>query len=286
MLPSARPPSQRSGRLGLGIVGAGHVGPVLGAALAGAGHAIVGISAVSEASRERAQAMLPRVPILDIPTIVERSELVILAVPDAELPQLVAGLAATGTWQPGQIVLHTAPGFGIGVLQPAAAAGAIPLAVHPALEFTGTSLDLTRLGESYFAVTAPAPVLLVVEMGGEPVVVAEADRPAYAEAIATATSFSRSIVEQSTGLLQGIGVENPGSFLSSLVRSSVDNALTRAGAPTRLDLDEVLDALADGDRPGAGGPGAGGPDTGGTDTGGPGTGDPGDDGRGWYLRGE
>lgn len=274
MLPSARPPSQRSGRLGLGIVGAGRVGPVLGLALAGAGHAIVGISAVSEPSRERAQGMLPFVPILDVPTVVERSELVILAVPDAELPTLVAGLAATGTWQPGQIVLHTAPGFGIEVLQPATAAGAIPLAVHPALEFTGTSLDLSRLAESYFAVTAPAPVLpiaqaLVVEMGGEPVVVAEEDRPAYAEAIATATAFSRSIVEQSTGLLQSIGVENPGSFLSSLIRSTVDNALTRAGAPTRLDVEGVLDALKDEQgeaRPGDGGPG--------------------DDGRGWFLRGE
>ncbi|WP_431218895.1 Rossmann-like and DUF2520 domain-containing protein [Leifsonia xyli] len=274
MLPSARPPSQRSGRLGLGIVGAGRVGPVLGRALAGAGHAIVGISAVSEQSRDRARAMLPAVPVLDVPTVVERSELVILAVPDAELPSLVAGLAATGTWQPGQIVLHTAPGYGIGVLEPAAAAGAIPLAVHPALEFTGTSLDLTRIAESYFAVTAPAPVLpiaqaLVVEMGGEPVVVAEADRPAYAEAIATATSFSRSIVEQSTGLLQGIGVENPGSFISSLIRSAVDNALTRAGAPTRIDVEDVLEALSD--------------DQGGS---GPGGGEPGDDGRGWFLRGE
>ncbi|MGO4592625.1 Rossmann-like and DUF2520 domain-containing protein [Leifsonia sp. 2TAF2] len=279
MQPSARPPSQRSGRLGLGIVGAGKVGPVLGLALAGAGHAIVGVSAVSEPSRERAEGMLPGVPILDVPTVVERSELVILAVPDAELPGLVAGLAATGTWQPGQIVLHTAPGFGIDVLQPAAAAGAIPLAVHPALEFTGTSLDLARLGESYFAVTAPAAVLpiaqaLVVEMGGEPVVVAEADRAAYAEAIATATSFSRSIVEQSTGLLHTIGVENPGSFLSSLIRSAVDNALTRAGAPTRLDLDAVIDALQGDAADGSGPAKPGDP------------GDPGDDGRGWFLRGE
>lgn len=244
--PPPPPPSpQRSGRLGLGIVGAGRVGPVLGAALAGAGHAIVGISAVSQASRERAEAMLPGVPILEVPVLVERSELVILAVPDRELPGLVAGLAATGTWQPGQIVLHTAPGFGVGVLQPAAAAGAIPLAVHPALEFTGTSLDLARLAESYFAVTAPAPVLpiaqaLVVEMGGEPVVVGEGDRAAYAEAITTATSFSRSIVEQSTGILRDIGFESPGPFLSSLVRSAVDNALTRASAPPALDVDDVL----------------------------------------------
>lgn len=246
---------RRSGRLGLGIIGAGHVGPVLGAALAGAGHAIVGVSAVSEVSRDRVETLLPRAPILDVPTLVERSELVILAVPDRELPALVSGLATTGTWQPGQIVLHTAPGYGIGVLQPAAAMGVIPLAVHPALEFTGTSLDLVRLAESYFAVTAPPPVLpigqaLVVEMGGEPVAVEEEDRPAYAEAIATATSFSRSIVEQSTALLHSIGVENPGSFLSSLVRSAVDNALTRAGALAALDTGDVFDALdEDGDDP-------------------------------------
>ena len=72
---------RRSGRLGIGIVGAGRVGPVLGAALAGAGHAVVGISAISESSRERAEAMLHGVPILEVPAIIERSELVILAVP-------------------------------------------------------------------------------------------------------------------------------------------------------------------------------------------------------------
>jgi predicted short-subunit dehydrogenase-like oxidoreductase (DUF2520 family) len=269
-------PIERSGRLGLGIVGAGRVGPVLGAALAGAGHAVVGISAVSAASRERAEAMLPQAPLLEVPVLVERSELVILAVPESELPGLVAGLAATGSWQPGQIVLHTAPGYGVGVLRPAAAAGAIPLAVHPALDFTGTSLDLARLAESWFAVTASAPVLpiaqaLVVEMGGEPVVVAEADRPAYAEAIATATAFSRSIVEQSTGILSGIGVANPGSFLSSLVRSAVDNALARAGAVSPLDIEEAVQAMRDEAEGGAVRPGDG---------------DPGDDGRGWYLRGE
>ena len=180
--------SQRSGRLGIGIIGAGRVGPVLGVALAGAGHAIVGISAVSDDSRDRAGAMLPGVPILEIPELIERSELVILAVPGAELAALVAGLAATGAWQPGQLVLHTAAEFGVGVLAPASAAGAIPLALHPAMVFTGTSLDLVRLRESWVAVTAPTPVLpigqaLVVEMGAEPVIIAEADRAVYAEAV-------------------------------------------------------------------------------------------------------
>lgn len=224
----------RSGRLGVGIIGAGRVGPVLGAALAGAGHAIVGISAVSEESRDRANAMLPDVPILEIPELIERSELVILAVPGSELEALVAGLAATGAWQPGQLVLHTAPGFGYSVLAPATAAGAIPLAVHPAMVFTGTSLDLVRLRESFCAVTAPAPVLpigqaLVVEMGAEPVIVAEADRATYAEAVETATSFSAAIVGQAVGLLAGLGIESPGAVIAPLVRSSVENALASAG---------------------------------------------------------
>lgn len=232
---------QRSGRLGVGIIGAGHVGPVLGAALAGAGHAIVGVNAVSAASRERAEDMLPGVPVLETPALLERSELVLLAVPDEQLPGLVEGLAAVGAWQPGQIVVHTAPALGTAVLRPAMGLGAIPLAIHPAMTFTGTRLDLARMAETYFAVTAPAPVqpigqALVVEMGGDPVLVDESDRAAYGEAIATAASFSRRIVEQSTGLLAEIGFEHPGAFLSSLVRSTVDEALRRAGVPAPLDL--------------------------------------------------
>ncbi|MBO0985690.1 Rossmann-like and DUF2520 domain-containing protein [Rathayibacter sp. SD072] len=227
------PDTRRDGRLGVGVIGAGRVGPVLGAALANAGHAIIGVATTSETGRERADALLPGAPILAIPDLVERSELVVLAVPGDELGALVAGLAAAGVWQPGQLVLHTAPEHGYGVLAPALAGGAIPLAVHPAMAFSGTSLDLARLVETYFAVTAPGPVLpiaqaLVVEMGGEPVTVAEADRAAYAEAVSTATTFSSAIVDQAAGLLAGIGVEKPGFFLSSLVRSSVDDALRRA----------------------------------------------------------
>ncbi|MGA0567302.1 Rossmann-like and DUF2520 domain-containing protein [Rathayibacter sp. KR2-224] len=239
----------RSGRLGVGIVGAGRVGPVLGAALAGAGHAVVGIATASDRNRERAEALLPAVPVLSIPDLIERSELVLLAVPGSELPELVNGLAIAGAWQPGQLVVHTSPEYGVGVLTPALQRGAIPLAIHPAMVFSGTSLDLARLAETYFAVTAPTPVqpigqALVVEMGGEPVIVDEQDRPAYAEAISTATTFSRSIVEQASGILARAGIDNPGAYLSSLVRSSVDEALRRAGVPTELDVLDVgmLDA--------------------------------------------
>ncbi|MCS3843538.1 DUF2520 domain-containing protein [Microbacterium sp. AK031] len=224
----------RDGRLGVGIIGAGRVGPVVGAALAGAGHAITGITSGSD--DDRVAGVLPGVPVLDAAEVLRRSELVILAVPHDELPALVSGLAELGAWQLGQLVLHTDPAYGIGVLEPAQRAGAIPLAVHPAISFTGTSIDLRQLHAAFAAVTAPAAVLpiaqaLAVELGCEPVVIVDDDRAAYAEAIATASEFSRAIIGQSTALLRGIGVENPGGYLSALVQSTVERALREASDP-------------------------------------------------------
>jgi predicted short-subunit dehydrogenase-like oxidoreductase (DUF2520 family) len=226
----------RAGRLDVGIIGAGHVGPVIGAALAGAGHRLVGITAGSDP--DRAAAVLPGLDIMDAPELVRASQLVVLAVPHDQLPGLVAGLAEVGAWQPGQLVLHTDPDYGTAVLEPAVRKGAIPLAVHPAISFTGTTLDLRQLQASYAAVTAPPMVLpiaqaLAVELGCEPVVIEEEDRPAYAEAISTASQFARSIVGQATGILRGIGVENPGGYLSALVSSTFDRALREASTPPR-----------------------------------------------------
>jgi len=96
--------------------------------------------------------------------------------------------------------------------------------------FTGTSLDLARLAGATVAVTAPAPVLpigqaLAVEMGAEPLVLDERDRPAYAEAIGAATEFSRAVVRQAADALRGMGVERPDRVLGGLVRAAVEEEL-------------------------------------------------------------
>lgn len=223
----------RSGRLGVGVVGAGRVGPVLGAALAGAGHALTGISAVSQGSRDRAEAMLPGVPVLTVPQLVERSELVLLAVPDGELPGLVAGLADAGIWVPGQLVVHTAPCFGTDVLTPAVRSGVIPVALAPAMAFTGTSMDLARLREARCAVTAPAPVLpigqaLAVEMGCEPVVVAESDRAQWAAALAEVVDPLERAVRTAAARMIRLGVEDPDAVLGPVARSALEQALAGA----------------------------------------------------------
>lgn len=222
--------STKPGRLGVGVIGAGKVGAVLGAALRAAEHAVVGVSAVSEQSRDRAETLLPGVPVLEIPDVIERAELVLLAVPDDALPELVEGLATTGAWQQGQLVAHTSGRFGVSVLDPARKLGVLPLALHPAMTFSGMSLDLARLADCSFGVTADKAILpvaqaLVVEMGGEPVVIEEADRPMYHAALAHSANHLVTLTAQSVELLSSIGVEDPARMLAPLLRASLDNAL-------------------------------------------------------------
>lgn len=232
--------SARPGRLSVGVVGAGRVGAVIGAALRSAGHEVVAASGTSEESVSRIETLLPGVPRLDPQQVVEAAELVLLTVPDDAIGELTAGLASLGAFQGGQLVVHCAGRHGLGVLEPAAQRGAIPLAIHPAMTFTGTSIDLGRLREAVFAVTAPNAFLpvaqaLVVEMGGEPLVIADEDRPAYHAALVHGANHVVTLVTQAAALLSRIGVEEPGRVLGPLVHASVDGALRDApGAVTTL----------------------------------------------------
>lgn len=223
-------PQDRPARLAVGVVGAGRVGAVLGAALARAGHRVVAASAVSDASRERAAALLPGVPVLAVEEVVARAELVLLAVPDDALAPLVMGLTTTHAWQAGQIVVHTAGLHGVGVFAPALDQHILGLALHPAMTFTGTAMDLDRLVDCCFGVTAPEvlrPVAeaLVVEMGAEPVWVAEQDRSRYHAALAHGSNHLVTLVAQAMQVLRSAGVDQPRNVIGPLLHASLDNAL-------------------------------------------------------------
>ena len=234
-MPWVSTPHERPARFDVGIVGAGRVGAVLGAALARAGHVVSAVSAVSEESLERAATLLPGVPVKPIPEVVAGAHLVVLAVPDDALADLVAGLSATGTFTPGQLVLHTSGAHGISVFESAAGSDIVPLAIHPAMTFTGTSLDLDRLHDCCFGVTSPdlaRPLgeALVIEMGGDPVWVAEEDRVTYHAALAHGSNHLVTLVAQSMQLLVEAGVEDPARVLEPLLTAALSNTLQRGDA--------------------------------------------------------
>ncbi len=221
-------PRPDAARLRVGVVGTGRVGAVLGAALLRAGHDVVAVSAVSEASRARAAALLPGVPVVAPEEVVHAATLVLLAVPDDALPDLVQGLADVGAFQTGQLVAHPSGRHGLAVLEPAR--GTLPLALHPVLPFAGNEVDVARLTGTSFGITAPEvlrPIAeaLVVEMGGEPVWVTEQLRPLWHAALAHGANHLVTLVASAADLLRQAGAEDPGAVLGPLLGAALDGAL-------------------------------------------------------------
>ena len=190
------------------------------------------MSAVSEASRTRAEALLPGVPVRPADEVVADADLVLLAVPDDVLADLVAGLVATGALGEGRILVHTSGRHGLAPFDPAGALGVVGLALHPAMTFTGTSLDLERLRGCPFGITCagdlrPVAEALVLEMGGEPVWVPDAERISYHAALAHGSNHLVTLVAQAGELLRRIDVDDPGRLLRPLLEAALDNALER-----------------------------------------------------------
>src|SRR5215217_6270714 len=240
-------------RLRVGIVGAGRVGAVLGAALTAAGHDVVAAAGLSTASAERAARLLRGVPLLHADEVVAAADLIVLAVPDDTLGGLVAGLAETGAWRAGQLTFHTSGAHGLAVLAPAERAGVLPLALHPAMTFSGAPEDADRLTAAPFGVTSraehrPVAETLVLEMGGEPFFVAEEDRRLYHAALVTGANHLVTLVAEAADLLRAAGVSEPSRVLSPLLTAALDNGLRRGdrgltGPVSRGDVGTVRDHL-------------------------------------------
>jgi predicted short-subunit dehydrogenase-like oxidoreductase (DUF2520 family) len=217
--------------LTVGVVGAGRVGAVLGAALAAAGHRVVAAAGVSDAAQARISALLPGAanrPVDDVARAA--TDLLLLAVPDDALTGVVAGLAGTGALRPGQLVAHTSGAHGLAVLAPAVAVGAGPLALHPAMTFTGTAVDLARLPGVCYGVTAPpelraVAVRLVADLGGVPEWIDEVDRVLYHAALAHGANHLVTLVNEAVDRLRDAGVRQPGKLLGPLLGAALDNAL-------------------------------------------------------------
>jgi predicted short-subunit dehydrogenase-like oxidoreductase (DUF2520 family) len=225
------------------------------AALQAAGHEITAVAGESAASRTRIETLLPTVHV-DKPTAVARScDVLLLTVPDDMLANVVTMLSASGAVRRGQHVVHTSGKHGLAVLAPAAALGAHVLAMHPAMTFTGTDVDLARLPGCVFGVTATADTqalaeTLVADLGGRMVRVDEDKRTLYHAGLAHGANHLVTLVAQAMDLLRASGADDPAGTLRPLLRAALDNALSYGDAAltgpiVRGDVETVRAHLAD-----------------------------------------
>lgn len=235
-------------RLSVSVVSAGRVGTAFGAALERRGHVVSAVVARSDTSRELASRRLPEARVLGPVEAARAAELVILAVPDSALPGVVSELAEAEAFRPGHIVVHVAGAVGAEVLRPAADAGAVVVAAHPAMTFTGGEADVDRMEGCSWALTAPDEVglvvgqMLVMETGGLPVTVAESHRALYHAALAHGANHLVSLVNDAAEALASSFAVLPGGA----VEGDPDGLLgPDAQALARRTLEPLLRAALD-----------------------------------------
>ena len=241
----------RPARLKVGIISAGRVGTALGVALERVDHVVVACSAVSQRVAAARRALVVRHP-GDTRTRCRRQRRAVAAGrAGTELAALVSGLAATSAVRPGTIVAHTSGVNGIDVLAPLSSQDCIPLAIHPAMTFTGSDEDIARLPDTCFGITAADEVgyaiaqSLVLEIGGEPFRVPEQARTLYHAALAHAGNHIVTVLADALDALraalsgtellgQQLVDDQPGGIaeriLGPLARAALENTLRRGQA--------------------------------------------------------
>jgi len=221
--------------LRVGVVGAGRVGAVLSAALRAAGHDVVAAAGESDASRRRMAELLPGVSRRKPTAVARACDLLLLAVPDDMLGNVVTMLADSGALHAGQHVVHTSGRHGLAVLEPARAVGARVAAMHPAMTFTGTSVDLERLPGTVFGLTADAGERafvegLVADLGGTAMWVPEEMRTLYHAGLAHGANHLVTLVTEAMEILSAAGSADPAGTLRPLLTAALDNALLHGDA--------------------------------------------------------
>ncbi len=215
------------------------------------GHVVVACSAVSHHRRSGPVVDLPDTAVLPVHEVADAGGAGAARGARRRACELVSGLAATRAVRPGTIVVHTSGANGIGVLAPLTEQGCLPIAVHPAMTFTGSDEDIDRLPDTCFGITAADDVgyaigqSLVLEIGGEPFRVREDARTLYHAALAHAGNHVVTVVADAVNALrvalsgqellgQQLVDDAPGGIaervIGPLTRAAVENTLLRGQA--------------------------------------------------------
>lgn len=237
------------------IIGPGRVGTTLGTALHAAGYPVVAVAGRGQEALDSFCRRVPSAAALPAHEAARAAELVVLCVPDDALAGVVRSVAGADGVVEGSRWVHVAGGLGVGVLRPAAVAGARVAACHPAQTFPDAEAGVASLPGTVWAVTAGESDLgwarvLVTDLRGSPVTVGEDQRLLYHTGLVVGANATSTVVTLARDLLLGAGVGDPGGFLRSLASTAAANAAERGadaltGPVRRGDADTVARQLGE-----------------------------------------
>lgn len=240
----------------VGIVGTGRVAAALGKLLAEQSAAPLLIWGRTPAHRDRLAEALGRAESAPDLAALKSCDLVMIAVADDAMGEVIDLLAATGPFVAPALVFHVSGRSGVAVLDPLAGLDALTAALHPVMTFTGNAdVDVPNVAGSHFAVTAnsePARergLSLVGLLDGVAVEIAEEDRTLYHAALCHAANHLVTLIAQASVMLDAASVPEPAATFAPLVRAALANSLDQgfaalSGPLLRGDVETIRSHLA------------------------------------------
>lgn len=231
--------------LRLALIGAGRVGTAVTELLRRRGHVVAGVASRSADSARRAADFLDA-EVFDHHATLPEADIVVLGVPDGEIEDVAGRLAkhVRGVGGPQDIepcaVVHFAGASGIEPLTAVLDAGAGAAALHPVQACPDVSSAIERIPGSAWGVTTSNGLeawvtgFVAQELSGDPVMVAEEDRPLWHAAATITSNGIAALLAIGEGLLSSIQVEAPEGVLGPLAAGTVTNAATRGGGAATL----------------------------------------------------
>jgi predicted short-subunit dehydrogenase-like oxidoreductase (DUF2520 family) len=193
----------------LNIVGAGHVGRVLGRLLAGSVQ-VQDVLTRSNASAQAAVQFIGAGRALADATALRRADVWMLAVGDDQIAPACAQLAACGLLQ-GAIVFHCSGAKASTELQAARDAGASVASVHPVRSFADPAAVAQDFAGTFCGVEGDAAALaqlapLLTAIGARTVVIDAAAKTVYHAAAVFASNYLVTVVDAALRAYQAAGI--------------------------------------------------------------------------------
>ena len=210
------------------VVGAGRVGTAMAVLLQRAGHVIVAVAG-TEATRDRAAAYLPGVPVRSNEDAARGAGVVLIGTPDAAIEPACTALAVAGAVGEGAVVAHLSGATGLEALHAARASGASVISVHPLQTCPDVGAAIDRIPGSTFAVSAyeePTYLLgerLALDVGGRPFRLDDGMKALYHAAAVFASNYLVAVTALAERMERTAGVPDPLAALRPLQRATLDN---------------------------------------------------------------
>ncbi len=193
------------------IIGAGVVGTAVGHILKTKGYNITAIASRTQASLDRAFPYTGGLTTTDVVEAASLGDLVFITTQDDQIEKVCAKIALGNGFKAGNVILHMSGALSMKVLKSAEKAGAFTVSIHPMQSFVDIDLAIKQLPGAYFGVTAeekiqPLVFKLVKDLGGEPVVIKDEDKPLYHAAACVTSNYLAALLRFAQEIYLSIGI--------------------------------------------------------------------------------